>query len=325
MTPLILTLVLGGGMLVLSIIAPALLRHAAPALVRVPRLAIIVVGGGIIVWLASLLALGPVMAWMSTGPVLLPADVAAICQKCLAAANPFSGTATQAAIPAALLLSLPAAIAFALAVGIARQMYRRSRRSRDAARSLLHSRQHRSLHGYDFDVIESDRLVALTFPIRHGGIVLSTATLRTLERDELIAVLAHESAHIRQRHHLIAAVVDSIAVYLPWVPLVRAARDALPHYLEIAADNHARRAAGTTALVAALVKLGEREDHAPNSAAYTDVLHAAGPDRIRHLVQPAAHASGAFPAMAIATYIVILAIISVAVQLPYTSAVLTGC
>lgn len=325
MTPLILTIVLGGGMLVLSIVAPALLRHATPALVRVPRLAVVVVGGGIIVWLASLLALGPVMAWMSTGPALLPADAAAICQKCLAAANPFSGTATQAAIPAALLLSVPAAIAFTLAVGIARQMHRRSRRSSDAARSLLHSRQHRSLHGYDFDVIESDRLVALALPIRHGGIVLSTATLRTLETDELIAVLAHENAHIRQRHHLITAVVDSIAVYLPWVPLVRAARDALPHYLEIAADNHARQVAGTTALVAALVKLGERGDHAPNSAVFTDALHAAGPDRIRHLVQPTVGASGAFPAVAIVTYIFVLAIISVAVQLPYTSAVLTGC
>src|SRR5690625_8052631 len=32
---------------------------------------------------------------------------------------------------------------------------------------------------------------------------ISTAALSILDRDELAAVLAHESAHLRQRHHLI--------------------------------------------------------------------------------------------------------------------------
>ncbi|UUZ43529.1 hypothetical protein LP422_10915 [Janibacter limosus] len=50
-------------------------------------------------------------------------------------------------------------------------------------------------------------------------------------------MLAHEHAHLHQRHHLITALVDSIAAYLRWVPLIRAVADALPHYPEIAADD----------------------------------------------------------------------------------------
>lgn len=66
-------------------------------------------------------------------------------------------------------------------------------------------------------------------------------------------MLAHEHAHLHHRHHLISALVEAIAAYLRWVPLIRAAADALPHYLEIAADDQARREAGTPALVSALV------------------------------------------------------------------------
>ena len=47
MTAGILTMALCTGLVALAVFGPWLLRHAAPALVRVPRLAIVVVAGGI--------------------------------------------------------------------------------------------------------------------------------------------------------------------------------------------------------------------------------------------------------------------------------------
>lgn len=325
MTPGMLTIVLGGGLIALALVGPWLLRQAAPALVRVPRLAIAVLSGGIIIWLGTLLAIGPVLAWAGSGPALLPEGAAAVCQRCLAAANPFSGGTTDTAIPAVLLLALPAALTLALGVGITRQMMRRVRCSREAARQLLRGAQQRRLHGHGVSVVEMEHPFALTFPARHGGIVLSTGAVHALDDDELAAVLAHEHAHLRQRHHLVSALVASVAVFLRWVPLVAAAADALPHYLEIAADNQARRNAGTPALVSALVKLGERAHPALHGQACAEALHAAGPERIRQLVRPSAGLTGAVPAVAITAYLVALALVSAAVHLPYASAALTGC
>ncbi len=134
----------------------------------------------------------------------------------------------------------------------------------------------------------------------------------------------NEHAHLRQRHHLISSLVDGIAVHLRWVPLVAAVAEAIPHYLEIAADNHARQAVGTPALVGALLKMAT-----PSPDTFFDshpaALHAAGPERIRQLVRPGAGSSGAIPLIAIMAYLLALGIASVAIQIPYASAAITGC
>lgn len=325
MTVGMLTMTLSTGLVALALFGPALLRHAAPALVRVPRLAIAVVAGGIGVWLVTLLTIGPVLAWAGSGPALLPERAAEVCQRCLAAANPFSADITGTLVPAILLLALPVALTLALGAGLAHQMIRRSARSRDTAGALLHSTRRQLLHGHEVSLVDAEAPFALAFPARHGGVVLSTGAVRALEDDELAAVLAHERAHLHQRHHLISAVVEAIAAYLRWVPLIRAAADALPHYLEIAADDQARREAGTPALVSALVKLGERAHSAMPQRSCPVALHAAGPERIRHLVRPSAGLTGALPASVIAAYLVSMAALSATVHLPYFSAALTGC
>lgn len=325
MTPVALALALSAALVALATAGPWLLRRAAPAFVRLPRLGIAAVVGGVVVWIGALLAIGPALAWAGAGPALLPVGAAAVCQRCLAAANPFSVVGAESSVPGLILLALPVAAALALALAVARRMRQRTRRSRAAADALLHGAQRRTLHGYDIAVVNAEHPFALTFPKRDGGIVLSSGALRVLDDAELVAVLAHEHAHLRQRHHLIAAVLDSTAASLRWVPLVAAAADAVPHYLEIAADAAARTTAGTPALVSALLKLGERAHPAAPRLTGAAALHAAGPERIRQLVAPAGGLAGAVPAVVIGACLSGLAVAGAIVHVPYLSAAITGC
>lgn len=324
MTPVLLTVLLGSGLLLSAALGPWLLRRSAPALMRAPRLAVLLLLGAVVTWMGTLLALGPVLAWVVSGPALLPEGAAAVCQQCLAAANPFSTATVDTPIPAVLLLAFPMTAAALLTVGFAREMLRRLRYSRRAAAQMLTGAVQRTVLGYQVSVIADDRPFALTFPARSGGIVLSTGAVRSLDHKELAAVLAHERAHLRQRHHVVSALLSSIARYLRWVPLIAAVEGALPHYLEIAADNQARHQVGTTALVSALVTLGDRTTPQHQDRPVYGVLQAAGPERIKHLVRPAAGRAGALPALAVATQLAILGVVSVAVYLPYALA-LSGC
>src|SRR5699024_1122729 len=174
---------------------------------RVPRLAVVVLGAGVVGWLGALLALGPVLAWAGRGPALLPPGrVADVCQRCLAAANPFSAGSIDTMVPTVLLLALPAALGLALGAGVTWQLLRRRRRSREAARQLLHGGTRQRLHGHEVSVVGADHPFALAFPVRHGGIAVSSAAIAALDAEELAAVLAHEQAHLRERHHLVSAV-----------------------------------------------------------------------------------------------------------------------
>lgn len=322
MTPGLLAGVLAVALVAAAFLGPWLLRSAAPALVRTPRLAIGLLLGSVVVWLGTALALGPLLAWVVSGPDVLPARAAQACQQCLDAANPFAVGTVDTGIPVVLLLVLPVLVAAAVGVGLVRECWRRQVESRHTARQVLAQAAARRVLGHQVLVVPDARAFALSFPARDGGIVLSDGALARLAREELAAVLAHEQAHLSQHHHLITALVSSLARQLRWVPLVVAAHEALPHYLEIAADNRARERVGTTALVSALVRLGERPARAGDPVG---ALHIAGPERIQHLVLPGSGSAGALPMLAVVTHLLVLAVIGAAVHLPYALAALNGC
>ncbi len=135
-------------------------------------------------------------------------------------------------------------------------------------------------------------------------------------------MLAHEQAHLSQRHHLVTWIVTAIARWFRWVPLIAAIEDALPHYLEIAADDEARRQAGTSALVGALLKLG---DGIRTEQSRAGALHANGPHRIRQLVQPTTGSVGVLPTAVATVCTAGLAVASAAAHLPYVLSALNGC
>lgn len=94
--------------------------------------------------------------------------------------------------------------------------------------------------------------VAYSFGGRRGAIV-ATAGVRRLARRERDAVLAHERAHLRGRHHLLVLGADVLATALPFVPLCRRAPGAVRVLVELAADASAARRHGPEPVRAALL------------------------------------------------------------------------
>ncbi|MEV4222079.1 M56 family metallopeptidase [Nonomuraea sp. NPDC049725] len=323
MTARILAALLILGLVLTAVAGPWALRRASPVLMRLPRPAIGLLAGGIVAWVLALLALGPMLAWVVSGPDVLPSGAAQVCRRCLAAANPFTDIPVDTVVPVVALLALPTAGALLHAVSIIVEARRRHRGTLRTARRLRARSEPRRLHGHAVLVADDPHPFALTLPRRHGGIVISTGALDVLDPGELAAVLAHEHAHLRQRHHLITAVVATLTRRLRWVPLIAAAEAALGHYLEIAADDTARRQVGTPALAGALLTLGQ--NGRPQGAALAGALHALGPNRIHHLVRPHTGMTGAIAAVATACCLTALTLLAAAVHVPYVLAVLTGC
>ncbi|BAC17126.1 hypothetical protein HMPREF0290_0487 [Corynebacterium efficiens YS-314] len=307
---------------VVGVAGPVFLRRAAPALARAPRVAITLLVGGILIWPTAVLSLGLVLAWVVSGPVILPAGASQVCQQCLAAASPFAVGPVGTWIPAAVLVIVPVVVGVLGALGIAVDYRARVTRSGRMAAVVLEGSTRRRICGQEVAVVADARPWALAFPARQGGIALSTAALDRLHDDEVAAVIEHEATHLRQRHHLLLDLVASINTYLHRVPFIRESAAALPSYLELAADERACRRAGTPALVRALLVLGERTVPAGGA---TGSLFAAGPDRIPHLVNPATGRRGYLAAVVTSAHLIVLGLVTATVLTSYATALLTGC
>jgi Zn-dependent protease with chaperone function len=124
----------------------------------------------------------------------------------------------------------------------------RRRRHQEALRFVVRS------SGDLDDVCVLDHPVPVVYcvPSRRRPIVVSSGALDRLEDAQLQAVLAHERAHLRHRHHLLLTVVDALASALFWSPTFRAARRGMPILLEMTADDIAARRWGPEAVATAL-------------------------------------------------------------------------
>ena len=117
---------------------------------------------------------------------------------------------------------------------------------------------------------------------RSGTVVVTTATLASLHREELAAVIAHERAHLTGRHHALLGLLAAIRRAAPGVPLFVQAEREVARLLEMCADDAASRRHDRTSLVTALVSMSS----APAPLAS---LGAGGPavlQRARRLLTP---------------------------------------
>lgn len=315
----VLTLVAVGG--------PWLLKHAAPALAVAPRFASLAVTLTALIWIGAFLALGPVVGWVSRGPAWLPDGAAAVCQRCLAAATPFQDPLMQVAVPAIVPLVVPLIGLAVVGAGLGRE-WRQRAASRRRLAAWVHEVGHKqTVLGHKANVVDDEARYAFSLPRSSGGIVVSSNAIESLSPTELAAVLHHEEAHIWQRHHLLIALLNGITHYFRWVPLIRTVRDTVPHYLEIAADHVAKRETGTTALAGALLKLGTPTAVMSGNPLHPPgvVLHAAGTERIRHLIgAPKPRASVALAVLS-GLFVMILFTATISVNTPYWLALASGC
>lgn len=100
-----------------------------------------------------------------------------------------------------------------------------------------------------------DRPLAFSLPGRPDCIVATDGLSRHLNPQQLRAVLEHERAHLRGRHHLIIGVADAVAAAFSFLPLCRAAPEALGELIELAADATAARKLGADTVRSALLQV----------------------------------------------------------------------
>ena len=105
-------------------------------------------------------------------------------------------------------------------------------------------------------IVDHDLPLAYCLPGLRPRVVLSRGVLDLLREDEVRAVLAHETAHVEQRHDLVVLPFVALGVTFPSLPAVRIARQQVALLIEMLADDRAVRTHPPEVLARALCKVG---------------------------------------------------------------------
>ncbi|MFI5489149.1 M56 family metallopeptidase [Micromonospora echinaurantiaca] len=246
MTP---ALALTIGPIVVAWLAPPLLKRMAYG-VADPLAVLLAWAGAIVAVLFTFITGVVLLLTPQTGPERWMENLAHHCWLAVRQAR-LPGVDGLLGLLAALLVLVTAARVAALAV----RRWRGQRRFRQAHQDLMILLGGASHPGMD-RVLRVPHTEPLAYCVggRPGLVVLSSG-IDQLAPAQRAAVLAHERAHLRGRHHLIVATAEVLAAALPWVPLTRQAPDAARLLVELSADAEAVRACGCTAVRGALIAL----------------------------------------------------------------------
>jgi hypothetical protein len=105
-------------------------------------------------------------------------------------------------------------------------------------------------------VVDYPSAAAYCLPGLRSRIVVSVGTLELLGRRELAAVLAHERAHLRERHDLVLLPFTALRRAFPRSATCTDAHHAVALLVEMLADDRALRGRPARELVSALVRFG---------------------------------------------------------------------
>jgi hypothetical protein len=138
-------------------------------------------------------------------------------------------------------------------------------------------------------VLDYPAAAAYCVPGLRSRIVVSAGTLDLLDQAELAAVLAHERAHLRERHDLVLLPFTALCRAFPRARLTAQAYRSVALLVEMLADDRARRSRPARELATALLRFGVAGAQAPPSGA----LAAADPGgegevatRVARLMEP---------------------------------------
>jgi Zn-dependent protease with chaperone function len=105
-------------------------------------------------------------------------------------------------------------------------------------------------------VVDHPAATAYCLPGLRPEIVISAGTLALLDTDELAAVLAHERAHLRERHDLVLLPFLALLRAFRWAEVARQAYRAVELLIEMHADDRALRQRPARELATALLRVG---------------------------------------------------------------------
>lgn len=141
-------------------------------------------------------------------------------------------------------------------VGVLLLSTARTLRTRSANRVLVDLVAQPNLLLRGASVVDHHVPLAYCLPGRRSRLVVSLGTLDLLNQDELRAVLAHEHAHLSQRHDLVVLPFAALGATFPGTRSVRIARSAVALLIELLADDVAARRHDRDHLARALWKIG---------------------------------------------------------------------
>ena len=105
-------------------------------------------------------------------------------------------------------------------------------------------------------VVDHPAAAAYCLPGLRSAIVVSAGTLALLDDHELAAVLAHERAHLRERHDLVLLPFAALLRAFRWAAVARKAQRAVALLVEMHADDRALRSRPARELATALLRVG---------------------------------------------------------------------
>jgi Zn-dependent protease with chaperone function len=257
-----------------GVLAPAMLRGRWAA--RSPRLAISLWLVLPVSWVAA--AVMAILAAASPSPLAWPGPRTGESRGLLAGPPVPGGPAIAVAG-----LLLAAAVVLRTAGCLAWELYRGRRDRREHAALVAAAGRPRPELGVA--IVDHDAPAVYCLPGGRDQIVVSAGALATLTPGQIGAVLAHERAHLRCRHHLLLALAAGLARAFPYVPLLAQAQPHLGVLAEMAADDDAIRHHSRDDLAAALVVLA-------STSARPAALTAGGPAavaRLHRMLDPPAH------------------------------------
>jgi Zn-dependent protease with chaperone function len=121
-------------------------------------------------------------------------------------------------------------------------------------------------------VVDHPAAAAYCIPgVRSSKVVISAGTLALLDRAELAAVLAHERAHVRERHDLVLLPFTSLRQIFPRLALVARSLEAVKLLIEMTADDRAQRHRAPRELATALLRFAAAHPAAAPSGALAAV------------------------------------------------------
>ncbi|WP_028272454.1 M56 family metallopeptidase [Arthrobacter sp. UNC362MFTsu5.1] len=264
--------------LMLALAGPRLLRASSWA-DRAPRLAIAAWQALTVTVLASLALAGAALTFPT---VTVSRDLAGLLQACIMAiqeqyASP--GGAAAGATGAVLALTILGRTLWCVGRGLAGMALERARHGRILDIVGRDNKQHGIV------VLDSDEATVYCLPGRRRRTVVTTGALQALDEAQLAAVLAHEHAHLSERHDLILGFSRALAAAFPGIALFRLAAAETARLIELRADDAAAARSGRLTVAGALLAVAS-----PGKTPLPSIALAAGgagaAARVRRLIPP---------------------------------------